>query len=823
MEIRLMDSVALQGGTMRFYSCRRSSLVVALLISSAGIFNVAHAADNSSDTTATSLETVIVTGTRRADRSVNDSDVPVDVLTAKDFSSIASVDLDDKLATEDPSFTVQSKPHYGSLVFIRPAELRGLDPDDTLVLVDGKRQHKSALVDTNILGGADQGTDLSQIPSNAIGRVEVLRDGASAQYGSDAVAGVINIILKDTTDTNGYVQWGRTYVGDGANIQTAATTGFNFDNDRGSVTGTAEYNHSDYTDRSIQTVQATALTAAGTPPAFGAPKDGHVDPWGDPLVSNYHFALNGHYDISSSIQIYAFALMGNNDGTEFGNWRSPTSSTLATSIFQKPPYNLYPTYSAVSRFPGGITPSQNNQAFDFSTAVGVKGSFTDDLTYDLSVNYGANRIHIYGINTYNASMGPLSPTSFNAGGASQSELDSNADFVYLWNVGLVTPINVAFGAEFRREVFSTVAGAPDSYEVGPFSDLPSGASAITVITPAAVGVWGRNSGGLYIDTDADLTHSLNVDAAARFEDYSDFGSALVGKLASRYQLFDGLALRGAISNGFRAPTPGQENYISQTINPNPALPGQVYTVTHLQASSPIAEGLGSQPLRAEKSVNFSGGFVAQPFDGFTATVDYYNIFIKGRLTSSQLFIPVVGTEYNYFVNGYNTRTNGVDVILAYSVPIETGALNLTATGNYNDNRVGSYLAGDITAAQIIAIQRKLPHITSIVSADYSLGDWQFTGRGRYYGSLVDEFFDLATEAQTIHPITMFDADVSYNFTEHAKLTVGAENLLNAYPQRVLWGGPLGNGNTQDYGRLYPTALPYTSDGGRYFARLTLNY
>lgn len=768
---------------------------------------------------APTVQEVVVTGSRAAARTVASSDVPVDVISATSLRKAASADLLDQLSEAVPSFSVQTKPLITTKIFVRPAGLRGLQADDTLVLVNGKRQHRTANVDFNILGGGVQGVDLSQIPSSAVSRTEVLRDGASAQYGSDAIAGVINIFLKDTPGFQGSVQAGRYYAGDGDSVQVDLADGVKL-GERGYVNLAIEYNKQEPTSRSLQQEAAQALIDAGDT----AVRQPAVVTWGLPHVVMSRYVINTHYDLTDDAQLYAFAIYGLSSGNSNVNWRSPSNSTLKRSIFQNPPDSIDPTYSALARFPGGYVPFFKMTGEDYTWVAGLKGKVLNDLSYDLSVDRGENQTKFYVYDSYNASMGRASPTSFYTGRLQQDEWTINADFTYPLEIGLAKPVNLAFGAEYRREMWGALTGDVASYEIGPYADLPSGQQGGVTIYPNAVGHWARNNTALYVDADFNPTSRLDVDVAGRYEDYPDFGSTVTGKLAGRYQVVEGVALRGAVSTGFRAPTVGQEHASSTALSPDFTNPGAIITQTQLPTTDPQAIALGAKPLKPEKSVNLSGGVVLQPISNLLVTLDGYRIDIRDRLSISQTFQPAPGFRYTFFVNGYRTRTTGADLVATYAAPMPEGQdLTLTASANYNSTKVVSFTPGDIAPVQITAVQRKLPHWSGILSADYARGPWEVTGKVRYYGSVIDIFADLPQAEQRIPGIAFFDLSVGYNINPHWRVQVAAENLFNHHPERAIYGGPLTSVNHFDFGRIYPSNLPYDFNGGRYYVRISARY
>jgi iron complex outermembrane receptor protein len=299
---------------------------------------------------------------------------------------------------------------------------------------------------------------------------------------------------------------------------------------------------------------------------------------------------------------------------------------------------------------------------------------------------------------------------------------------------------------------------------------------------------------------------------------------LNGKIAGRYQLADGVAVRAAASTGFRAPTVGQEHASSTALSPDFTNPGEIITQTQLPTTDQQAVALGAKPLKPEESVNLSAGIVFRPTAHALLTLDGYDIDIRNRLSISQLFQPAPLFRYTYFVNGYRTRTDGADLVATYEAPLSRGqSMTIMASGNYNSTKVISFTPGDIAPVQITALERKLPHWTNILRATYSIGPWLITGRLRYYSSLVDIFADLPQAEQRVPSITFFDLSTDYDIDSHWKLTLAAEDLFDTHPQRALYGGPLTNGNRFDFGRMYPSNLPYDFDGGRYYVRVSASY
>ncbi|MDB5714482.1 MAG: TonB-dependent receptor [Sphingomonadales bacterium] len=753
---------------------------------------------------------IIVTGTRRAERTVANSSVPVDVIGRQDLLSAPSADLTDKLAQTVPSFNVQRLPSYDGAVFVRPATLRGLSPDQTLVLLNGKRRHRSAYVDIQQQG--EQAVDLSQIPQIAIGRIEVLRDGASAQYGSDAIAGVINILLDDTPGVQLIAQGSQYYKGDGENLQLSGRAGVSL-GDRGVLSGSFEYVDADPTDRGSS-----------------------VSKIGQPSLTSYKGFLNFKYQATDNVEAYAFGNYGYTRGqTEFSQ-RPTSSSVFARSAFQDAPYSIYPSYSLADRYPNGFIPLFGSKIRDSSLVAGLRGEASPGFTIDISGRYGRDRIDYDVRNSINASLGPLSPTDFKTGTWIQTEQSANADFNYLLDAGLATPINISFGGEWRREEFQLRAGDEAAYAVGPFSDLIPGANSYPSPTPDQTGRWDRESAAAYLDVDVDFTDRFNVDVAGRYEHYSDFGSTWNYKISSRYKLTDWLNVRGGYSTGFHAPSPGQQNLTNTTQGPDPLSPPTAQRILSnglIPSINPIAVAAGGLPLRPEKARNISAGFVVHPSEALTLSVDYYRIKIRGRLglTSTLTLTPAQKTsliaagvaqaasldQFRFFINGYDTRTQGVDVVASYRLPLGSGRLGLTAAYNYNDTKI---TRGDplvVTENLFQDVEQRRPHHTANASADYQIGKFGLFGRVRYYSGFTDALAYLPPALnQRIGAEAFVDVAVTYRMTPAISLTAGAENILNNYPDRY-------RGVLSAYGINYPSLRPYEADGGKYYGRLAVSF
>ena len=802
-----------------------------------------------------SLSGVVVTGTRRSTRTEFDSSVPIDVVTAADLGTVPSGDLNDKLALTVPSFNVQRLPLSDGAIFNRPATLRGLSPDQTLVLINGKRRHRSAYIDVTAQGA--QAVDLAEIPLAAIERVEVLRDGASAQYGSDAIAGVINIILKDKPGASGYVQGSIYQEGDGGSFLAGINGGWALGK-RGSLNLTLEGGVGEATSRSNQRPNAQALIDGGNiyvrRPA--------VQRFGQPDTRSFVTFVNSKYQLSESTEAYLFGNFGYHWGENDFNYRNPTQggvfkSTQAQDVFDgnfatlpKPYQDWYNNNPAVlAGYPGGFTPRFSATSLDGSAVAGLRGDISPALTWDLSGRYGVNHIDYYIRDTINASQGPTSLKAFNTGSKQQTELGTNLDFNYSLPAGLKEPINVAFGGEFRRESYKAGTGQPDSYAIGPLGaiGLAGGSNGFFGSGPNQAGTWGRNSVAGYLDVDADLTRRFNLGAAGRVENYSDAGSAVTGKVSSRLTVIDQLNLRGALSTGFRAPTPGQSNLTNTNQFPSPD-GSTIQTNGTIPPTNPISALKGGEALKPEKSVNISFGFVTQPLKKLSFSADVYRIDIRDRIGLSQRYtlspeeqedLVAAGvaaaqglTSFNFFVNGYQTRTQGLDLVLAYGIDLTNNSqLNITGTANFNKTKVQSFNAGVIDARQRQYIEDRLPKHVAILSVEYVLGRASILARARDYGSWTEPL-DPTTDAagnliynQKFKEEVFFDLAASYGITKGARLTLGAENIFNNYPDKARYPNTTeaaAAGAIPSNGRIYPSQRPYESDGARYYARLNFD-
>ena len=661
------------------------------------------------------LEEIIVTGARGRPRTVSDSPVPIDVFSEDDLRAVSFTDTNDILKTLVPSFNLGTQPISDGSSFIRPAELRGLPTDKTLVLVNSKRRHRSALV--SIGGSGTQGPDLSTIPSIALKNIEVLRDGASAQYGSDAIAGVINFILKDADDGFSLsIDSGGFSEGDGDQTTVQANLGLPL-GDSGFINLSAEISEADATSRSEQYCESwfcadtngsspynirsadnggDAAFLAGLSSANIGQDSSVVQPWGQPNMEAQRFFVNAGYQIDADTEAYFFGNISESESDGGFFYRYPGNGTIE-DLREKDGG----IYNPLEKYPGGFTPRFFGEVSDFSLLGGIRGSFDNGLNYDFSGRTGESEIRYTLANTINPSQGRASQTSFKPGDLINSETQFQADFDYEFESNFASPLLLAFGTSYMNESYEVVQGEPNSYAAGPHAtqdpfglcnaDKTASAAGTTAISGGStlncadssdpvyqvVGVgsngfpgfspqfselYERSSFAVYGDLSTDVTDNLFLQAAIRYEDYDDFDAETVVKFAGLYRFTDNFALRGSIGTGFRAPTPGQQG----TINVSTRLPNGFPVATGLfPAGGPVAQALGASPLAPETSTNYTIGFTTN-VGQLDLTVDFYRIDLDDATyaisTRDVSTDPTSGAAYNNYLLLDNAGVAGANSI-----------------------------------------------------------------------------------------------------------------------------------------------------------------
>jgi iron complex outermembrane receptor protein len=896
----------------------RRTLIAALSItaSTLALSMPAHAQEEAAPAEAaaeaeTPETTIIVTGTRVANRTAADSSVPIDVISADSLSSTGRGETNKILNQLVPSFNFPQPSISDGSDVLRPATLRGLSPDQTLVLVNGKRRHVSALLNINgTIGRGAAAVDLNTIPALAIERIEVLRDGASSQYGSDAIAGVINIQLKkgtsggraqasfgkyhttldgvdnvtglqttggqpflSTTDNRVFAVTtdGERKARDGAFTTFAANIGVPIGEGYFNLTG--EYRDRNPTNRAAYDIRPNY----NRPTAAFDPRELTFNrlefKYGDAKTEDFNIFANFGMPVGS-LELYAFGSYSHRDGLSAANYRQQSAATnrdysTITPATTPNAANFTPLT------PDGFLPHIATSLNDHAATLGLKGDVAG-WAMDLSLGTGRNEFNYRTENSLNTSFGTASQNSFDAGGLAFRQIVANADFSHGYDIGFAKPLSVAFGFEFRNENFKIREGDVQSYAAGPLFRPSVATTAANCTTmdgvynagtgicsfpgrAAAVGAQGfpgiplsartdesRSSYAAYVELDTDITEGLTTTVAGRFEHFSDFGNTINGKLAVRYEFVPGYALRGSISNGFRAPSLHQQYFTTTSTNFIAGLPVDIST---LPVSSPVARALGSSDLEPEKSLNLSVGATANPLRGLNITIDYYRIKIRDRIVLTEnLGAAGSGTAAvnaavkaildangfqsvgaaRFFINGLDTTTEGIDAVVSYRTNVGgLGTWNLTAAYNHSSNKIDKRLnaLGPLAAIPNIVLFGRVegirftdgqPKSKLVLSADGAIGAFGITARTTRYGTVISpdaaaptadptSLTALGPDDQVLSPKFVTDLEIRYTIADTVTLAVGADNLLDVYPDRRPVGARPGGG-------VYPINfyyLPYT--------------
>ena len=871
---------------MAKYTLLSKAIKTSLITCTIGTISIsATAAQEEAAATEENYEKIIVTGSRGAPRSLADSAVPIDILSEEDLTAVPFTDTNDILKTLVPSYSLSRQPISDGASFIRPATLRGMPTDKTLVLVNSKRRHRSALV--QIGGSGTQGPDIATIPSSALRGVEVLRDGAAAQYGSDAIAGVINFQLKNNDEGGSLsVEMGQHYEGDGELVTVTGNMGFAL-GDSGFLSISGEISDSNSTSRSEQYCESWGCVDPNDPrfaessAAFESIEgyseeaflaglgdanlggENVVQPWGQPNTSATRLFFNSGYDINDNMRVYAFGNYSDSEGDGGFYYRYPGNGTIENIRLADGSL-----YSPLEKFPGGFTPRFTGKITDISLLTGLEGEFANEMTYDISARYGSNEIAYTLDNTINPSMGPDSPTSFRPGDLTNEELQISADFTKLFEVGFDSDLVLAFGLTYMEETYELGGGDEASYSVGPYSSADPygfcngdsatdaglaviangstlncadendavyqavgvGSNGFPGFSPEYSGSYERDMMGVYVDLSSDITERLFLQTAFRYEDYSDFGSELVGKLAFKYSLTDKVNLRGSVGTGFRAPTPGQQG----TTNVSTRLPDGLPVATGLfPALSTVGQALGAEALQPETSVNYSLGLSAN-FDALTLTLDFYNIALEDRFYSVStidvstdptsgdaydkfLALDAAGVEgantiggVNYFQNAFDTTTSGMDFVATYTI----GDTILTGSVNYNTTEIDSDISDFLSNEDAFDLENSIPEWKGVVSAKHSFDALTVLVRANIYGSYENAIDTDATSTQEYDPVVLFDLEMNYPLSDDLTFAAGARNIFDTYPDKDdgddCCGAVYWSGNTVDWmGGYYYARLNYT--------------
>jgi iron complex outermembrane recepter protein len=837
------------------------------LLACAGAAQAADAAATPAGDTA--LSEVIVTGTRQTGVKAVDSAAPIQVVGGEALKNVGQPDLIQTLSQNLPSFNAQG---YGAdtAALTLSAALRGLSPNDTLVLVDGKRRHGTSnlAVDNGSPYTGNASADLSFIPVGAIDHVEVLQDGAAAQYGSDAIAGVVNIILK-TADHGGSleVNAGQYYAGDGQSISWTLNKGFSLWG-KGFINVTMEEDYHDFSKRGgcdirfFDPLNGCALTDtnpadAGIVHAPGYPNVNYI--YGDPMYNIYKLFANLGYDLGGGVQFYANGSYGHRDSQGYENYRKPSKIIDEAGDISSEP------------FPAGFDPREAIREQDYAFTVGLKGK-SFDWNWDLSTTYGVDHDGVFTLNSANRDLFQATgatPTQFFDGIFESSEWTSNLDISRDFAVGLASPLNVAFGGEARRNSFLIGSGDPASY-------YGAGAQSYPGFSPADAGNHSRTNYSAYVDFAIDPVTGLHLDLAGRYEDYSDFGQTEVGKVTVRYDFNPMIAIRGTVSNGFRAPTLAEEYYTSVNVSPS-------FALVQLPPDGSAAASAGFNKLKPELSNNYSVGLVLHPADRLQVTVDLYQINIHDRIINSGTLLGTLcsaqlpngdcapgaltvvspgvnaaiaatgqkldsGLSYtgiNIFSNAANTRTRGVEATATYASDFgEFGHVNWSVGFNYNQTDITALAplplpvtnvafgqTAVLTANAIAGLTTAAPRAKAVLAAYWTLGKWSVNLRDTIYGVTSEPVSPDGTGSQpgktsiVRTPTTSItDLDITYRLTPDLRLAIGANNLFDQRPPSIPYlaaSGQMGDGNNV-YGEPLQFS-PYGIDGGYYYVKATVSF
>jgi len=838
------------------------------------------------------LDAFVTIGSRFNQRTATESAVPIDIVTEKEIRRGGYTETAKILQALIPSFNNPHPTTPDGNTHIRSVTLRGLSPDQTLVLVNGKRRHTSAWVNTGgTIGRGAVSTDLNAIPSTALSRIEVLRDGASAQYGSDAIAGVINLVLREDLGFGASATFGVTKESDGGVWEVSAESGLKLGNDGGFFHSTLYHRDRNASNSALPDTRqfyfgtnATTGAVTANNPAFGSgttnpPANTILDPreatvnrnvwrYGDGDIVENIFFFNAALPLraNKALELYAFGGAGVSEAVSNASFRRPADNNNVRALY-----------------PDGFLPFVATDSTNASLGAGLRGK-ASAWDWDFSQEIGTNKLKYFTQNTLNASLGTASPTRFFNGQLQFTQAVTNLDAKTSFDLGLPAPVKVATGAEFRADYYEIGAGQPDSYRSGGVAVL-SGPATGAVATVGAQGFGGiglrdalesdRNSYGLYIDAESDLTKILRVSAAARFEDYSDFGTTLNGKGAMRLALPGGFAARASVSTGFHAPAL-QQQYFGSTSSRTDANTNTIILSRVFPVGDPAARALGATKLNAEKSVNWTGGFVYES-GGLSATADFYRIAIDDRIfLSSQFTGPAVlnyliaqgipGVEgARFFTNAADTETRGVDLTLRDRIDLGAlGKLTVTAGYNYNTTTLtrvrptpASVTALGITTplfdiTERIRATRGQPRTNAQLSFAWDYRRFTFLARGVRYGDYESaaltnlapaqvalfpagsNFRTLPTEtvgaaAGNLDVIGKFDArivtdlDLAYRATAKITISVGANNAFNIHPPEVIRSTPARLGADAGGVFRYSEFSPFPYSGAFYYTRLTVRF
>ncbi|MEM7077554.1 MAG: TonB-dependent receptor [Pseudomonadota bacterium] len=814
----------------------------------------------------TVIEEVVTIGTRGKPRSTTDSTAPVDVISGDDFINQGGVDTANLLRNVVPSFNVNDQPISDAATLVRPPNLRGLAPDHTLVLVNGQRRHRAAVITWlgNGLSDGSQGPDIAAIPSIALRSVEVLRDGAAAQYGSDAIAGVINFNLKNSNSEGSFeVKYGQYSEGDGDQISFGVNKGFAL-GETGFINLSAEWSEADATDRSVQRADAAALIAAGYQNVSNP-----AQVWGTPEIDgDYKLWANFGADIADGVELFGTANYNNKDVLGGFYYRNPTNrggvysgdggATLLIGDLTPGPVgqdnsafpllgtgdgvdcpvvpitNLVPDATAFGQvqadpncfnfqelITGGFTPNFGGEVSDASFLIGLRGEAENGLNWSVSAYWGNSEADFVINNTVNASLGPQTPRDFDPGLYEQEDFNINADF----SMPLGDNMNLGFGVEWRTEEFTIGAGQAESYIDGGLGvqGFSTSTNGFPGFSPQISGSWERENYAAYVDLEFYANEDLLLQGAVRFEDFDDFGTTTNFKLGANYAINDNAGVRATVSTGFKAPTPGQSN----ASNISTQIVGGVLTNQGvIPPTSPAALLRGGSVLDPEESTNFTIGvyFSAGPFD---VTIDYFDIDVEDRLSLSSDFSLTPAdlallagqgidasdiADFRFFTNQFDTNTSGVDVVIS----ADTEWLGGTTTWNLAFNSTSTDVTDRdptlLNNNRVQLIEDGVPGTRWNLTANHNVENWRFLARINFYG----EYYDNEAGGD-FDDAYVIDLEAATTISENADVTFGVRNVGD---EQGCGTGSCGTLPPRILGLPYSQFTPYGFNGTFFYGRMT---
>ena len=770
--------------------------------------------------TGVTIDAVVVTGTRARARTAIQSTVPIDNFRSEEIERQGNGDLTETLKNLVPSYSATPLTGDGA-AFVRPTSMRGLPPDEVLVLINSKRRHRSALIAHfgAAMNVGAHAVDVGHIPSIALKNIEVLRDGAAAQYGSDAIAGVMNFIMKDASEGIEVQTQIGTWFGNDKHENNGGETDYkvaiNFGlplTDKGFINISGEYTFNPQLSRGQQHAAAIGVLNAKSPAMN----------WGRPASDGLRTMWNAGIELGDNLDFYSFGNFSDTHGNYSFFYRAPGKSGALEQMPLDPKDPSKGNFCWCDAFPAGFTPDLDGFQKDLSGVFGLKGELGDGFMYDLSTSFGSNRINYVLNGSLNASWGPHSQTTFRPGDLKQADVNFNLDLAK----EISDNFNLAAGVEQRKETYTMFAGDLQSFTAGPWSGIsalvnpetgenyaePGTASnGFAGTNREAAGDFVSENWAVYLDAEFDISEAILIQAAIRHEDFKLFGTTDNFKVAGRWTVFDKLTLRGAYSTGFRAPTAGQANVTTITTSFDGVTGMQVQEGT-VRPTNPLAVALGGKALTPEESINISFGLASRLSNSLSITADVYKVNVDNRIIKSRS-LAVEGdpnfSELAFYSNALNTETQGLDFVLSW----KNSLTNFSLAYNYNESKVISQIQVDgkdpVSEGTIFNIENNLPkhRISTSLSRNFT-DNFSATIRANYYGSTIDE----RGTREEVDPATLIDLTLNFKASENLNIVLGGNNILNTYPTEI---------DTRiSQGMPYPRRTPIGYHGGMAYLRLT---